>query len=185
MKLIPAFIVPSLILVSTVAAVHPSNSAENKQQRQAAAAAAAARLLTRASASASAALELNELPDTGEEWTTLDDGGNSGVDAAVQVQPASNLSPLAQEHWRRLLWGNSGNNNNNDGSAMSSIFRDGSETYYDEYAVAWRALGFYIDCDADQGDDGRRRSLQDEDGDGHCQRYMLWAAVRADNICGV
>jgi len=83
-------------------------------------------------------LKLDQLPDTGEEWQTLSNG--------IQVQPASNLSPLAQEHLRRLT--STGSNGTDwETSAYEKMFVDGAETYYDEYAQAWRALGFYIDCD--------------------------------------
>ena len=60
------------------------------------------------------------------------------------------------------------------------VFIDGGETFYDEYSQAWRALGFYIDCDANEADyyeEDRRRSLEGEDQQGGCLRYMLWAAV--------
>lgn len=117
------------------------------------------------------ALFLKDLPNAGGEWQTLENG--------VEVQPASNLSPLAQEHLRRLTWGKSSGSSSmeNDANGMTTIYKDGTETYYDEYSQAWRALGFYIDCDADVQEDGRRQ-LEDDNNDGiTCQRYMLWAAV--------
>ncbi len=93
------------------------------------------------------------LPDTGEPWATLRNG--------IQYQPAANLSPLGKEHLRRLT------QDDVTQDSFEKIFIDGAETYYDEYSQAWRALGFYIDCDY---------QVQDEDGSG-CQRFMLWAAV--------
>ena len=54
-------------------------------------------------------------------------------------------------------------------------FADGSETYYDEYAQAWRLVGFYVDCNAQDNDD--RRQLEQGDGASACKRYLLWAAV--------
>ncbi len=101
------------------------------------------------------------LPDTGEPWTSLPNG--------IEYQPAANLSPLAQKHLRRLT------EDEMSVGIFEKMFVDGAETYYDEYAQAWRALGFYIDCDY-QGD-GHRRELQEGEGSG-CQRFMLWAAVR-------
>lgn len=98
-------------------------------------------------------LMAKSLPNTGEEWTTLSNG--------MEFQPAANLSPLAKEHLRQLT--------ENDADNFKTLFVDGTETYYDEFAQAWRALGFYIDCDY-QG--------QEEDGSASgCQRFMLWAAV--------
>ena len=47
-----------------------------------------------------------------------------------------------------------------------------------EDAQAWRALGFYIDCDYDGAEDYRRsRNLEADDRSG-CLRFILWAAVR-------
>ncbi len=96
-------------------------------------------------------------PDTGESWMTLSNG--------IEYQPAANLSPLAQRHLRQMT-------SNYPTGNFEKMFVDGAETYYDEYAQAWRALGFYIDCGyrADA-----RRALQE--GEGGCTRYMLWAAV--------
>lgn len=105
------------------------------------------------------------LPDTGEPWTTLANG--------IEYQPAANLSPLAREHLRRLTEDEMATGN------FETMFVDGAETYYDEFAQAWRALGFYIDCDY-QGD-GHRRHLQEDDDSG-CQRFMLWAAVSRTNV---
>ena len=109
------------------------------------------------------ALLQKDLPDTGEQWMTMPNG--------MEYQPAADLSPLAQLHLRQLT------SENTTMDAFEKIFADGTETYYDEYAQAWRALGFYIDCDYQ--DEGRRRSLQDagDDERAGCSRFMLWAAV--------
>lgn len=117
------------------------------------------------------ALVLDELPNSnGGQWQTLPNG--------VEYQPAPDLSPLAQEHLRRLT---TSDTTSRDAEAYQKMFVDGAETYYDEYSQAWRALGFYIDCDADQmlqDDDEPRRKLPEEDEDqGPCHRYLLWAAV--------
>ncbi len=109
---------------------------------------------------------------TGEQWQT----GKNGV----EFQPAEKLSPLAQEHLRRLT-----GRDRNFKAAYANDMLDGAETYYDEYAQAWRALGMYIDCDACdeentggcvQGYDEDRR-LSGDDASVLCARYMLWAAV--------
>jgi hypothetical protein len=105
-----------------------------------------------------------DLHNTGRDWVTLDNG--------VQFQPGRDMDPRI-EHVRKLWSGNQ------DVDPYHEVFIDGGETYYDEYSQAWRALGFYIDCDANEADyyDERRRSLQGEDEQGGCLRYMLWAAV--------
>lgn len=107
-------------------------------------------------------LLLETLPDTGEPWSSMENG--------FEFQPAAELSPLAEHHLRRLTWFN--NKHGGDASAYqaSTYFVDTRDTNYDEYAQAWRALGFYIDCDANQ-------QQQDDGGGSSCQRYMLWAAV--------
>jgi hypothetical protein len=42
---------------------------------------------------------------------------------------------------------------------------DTTETVYADEAQAWRMLGLYMDCEAQ------------DDGTSICQRYLLWAAV--------
>lgn len=54
------------------------------------------------------------------------------------------------------------------------VDRKGNE--YEPYALAWRYLGMYIDCDLDaisEASYGRRRLEDDVD----CSRKVLWAAV--------
>lgn len=105
-------------------------------------------------------------------WTTLQDG--------TEFQPASGeLSPLAQEHLRRLT----SSEYMSEESPYYKLFADGAETYYDDYAQAWRALGWYIDCDyCDDNDGCWWNQGDDEDGGGDnrnsgCRRFLLWAAV--------
>lgn len=87
-------------------------------------------------------------------------------DSKVEFQPAANLSPLAERHLRQLT----------SASSLRQMFADGAETYYDEYAQAWRALGFYTDCDyvMDNNQGGNV---------GGCQRFLLWAAVSTRSVC--
>ena len=113
-------------------------------------------------------LNKGNLPDTGREWVTFDNG--------IEFLPASGVN-APMEYVRKLS--SEGFENN----PFMEIFVDGTDTYYDEYAQAWRALGFYIDCDAKfyQVDDDE----EDEKDDNYdqvnniygCQRYLLWAAV--------
>lgn len=56
---------------------------------------------------------------------------------------------------------------------------DGVE--YDPYSLAWRYLGIYIDCNADNGggdnhNDHRRLGSHSNDNGGGCTRKLLWAA---------
>jgi hypothetical protein len=115
---------------------------------------------------------LDELPNTGREWVTLDNG--------IEFQPGSDLDPRL-EHAREL-WGQTESSTSfQDDNPFGKIFVDGTETYYDEYSQAWRYLGFYIDCDAvptcnnddDLEEDCDERRL---DGEG-CMRFLMWAAV--------
>ena len=99
---------------------------------------------------------LTELPDTGAEWQTLEDG--------TEFQPATNDIRFLK---RRSDSGST--------SGYENIFVDGSGTYYNDYAQAWRLLGFYIDCNAPQingnecYDEGGGNS-HDESGQSACQR---------------
>ena len=109
---------------------------------------------------------LDNLPSTGAQWQTAQTG--------MEFQPAQDLSPLAQEHLRRLT--STSTSKDASYSYGSSYFLDGAETYYDEYAQAWRVLGFYIDCNADgDGNEYEDRNLEDDNAG--CQRFLLWAAV--------
>jgi len=46
---------------------------------------------------------------------------------------------------------------------------------YDEWAMGWRILGGYVDCTMKMDYEDDRRKLND-DGDGGCERWILWAA---------
>ena len=99
---------------------------------------------------------LKDLPDAGGEWVSLPDGSSS-------FQPASSNDRALRAAQQRFL-------------GQSVPYVDGSETYYDDYAQAWRMLGFYIDCSKNQNWNGEQ-----DGGDGAnnygCRRYLLWAAV--------
>lgn len=95
------------------------------------------------------------------------------LDKNLQFQPSDEtvndpkLQTVQTQHLRQL-WGRQ----NSLQAPAESIFVDGSETYYDEYAQAWRFLGFYQDCAACADD------TVDCVGNIVCQRFALWAAVR-------
>lgn len=111
--------------------------------------------LAHAGGTARMLLHSHNVPSTGQPWTSLTDG--------TEFQPASpseNAHAVRRAQQRYFGFGS--------GSQLPYV--DGSETYYDDYAQAWRLLGFYIDCNVNQ--------QQDDGGSGYgCQRYLLWAAV--------
>jgi hypothetical protein len=117
-------------------------------------------------------LHKHELPSD-REWVTLDDTG-------VEFQPGPNNmdNPQLERAQRNL-----GRTNEFQTSTFEDAIVNGAETYYDEYAQAWRVLGFYIDCDACTGDDYGYGNCYAYRGDNYttndsgCQRYLLWAAV--------
>lgn len=115
-------------------------------------------------------------PDTGMEWSTLSNG--------IEFQPAADLSAKAAHHLRRLTSGTDSK------WVYDTMFADGAETYYDEYAQAWRALGFYIDCDfegdaqAAENEGNQQQQAQAQQATGGCQRFMLWAAYVDENYTG-
>ena len=123
---------------------------------------------------------LKDLPDTGREWVTLADGGEfrpaEDFDLSLLDDEVISQQLRKQQQDRHLM------RNSNNHAGYSNQFQDGSATYYNDYAQAWRLLGFYIDCNAplnnvnecyDEGGDNNN-----EDGSSACQRYLLWAAVR-------
>lgn len=81
--------------------------------------------------------DLKERYDSGQPWTTLEDGTEFQPAAAAGGAGGDLLSPLAQEHLRRLTGGGGKNDFQND-SPFHKLYVDGAETYYDEYAQAWR-----------------------------------------------
>jgi len=134
---------------------------------------------------------LKEIPDTGREWITLENG--------VEFQPADgmDLSMIDDEvlmeqqeqqlRSRREL-SNMLSSSRNSHSGYANQFVDGSGTYYNDYAQAWRLLGFFTDCNAPLNNvnecygDGGNYDGHDKDGESPpCQRMLLWAAVSAVN----
>ena len=105
-------------------------------------------------------LTKEDIPSSGKQWVTLDSG--------VEFQPGEDFDPHLQ-HVRKL-W-------SSNGHADNRVFVDGTETYYDEYAQAWRLLGIYIDCDHCEAGMSEAECLQDGQ-ELVCQRYLIWAAVR-------
>ena len=121
----------------------------------------------------------DNVPNTGREWVTLDNG--------YQFQPAGNMDP-PMEFVRKLTQKTS----TFQANPYASIFVDGTETHYDEYAQAWRALGFYIDCDScvygnnnqDHNNDNHVACVGDKNYEAGCQRFLLWAAVSTKTFVG-
>lgn len=76
--------------------------------------------------------------------------------------------------------------NSNDNNAFQSVFVDADGNAYEPYALAWRYLGMYMDCDMyDEEEEAenengkeRQRHLSNDSDDGECTRKLLWAAVR-------
>jgi hypothetical protein len=56
-------------------------------------------------------------------------------------------------------------------------------TDYDMWAQGYRMLGGFIDCDHSADGDNHSGDEDEDDGnDGACSRWMMWAAVRFDNV---
>jgi hypothetical protein len=58
-----------------------------------------------------------------------------------------------------------------------SYFVDSSGNEYEPYALAWRYLGMYMDCDVDDFFYRRLNQNNNKNSD-KCDRIILWAAVR-------
>jgi tetrahydromethanopterin S-methyltransferase subunit F len=103
------------------------------------------------------------LAASSREWINL-------LEEEIVFQPSS--EPQQQRYFRKL-WSNK--NKDSLKASLDDIFVDGSETYYNEWAQAWRLLGFYQDCETiinaenDYYNNGAA-------GVTPCQRYALWAA---------
>ena len=135
-------------------------------------------------------LDKDNLPTTGQDWMSITDASGSRLE--YQPNDFTDEDPVTARRLRavrdRFLLDGDGRDE------YSKQFIDGGETYYDEYAQAWRLLGFYIDCDSpyetqsdcwgydeDGGGDqeGGQEVQYDKDGNvvRNCVRYLLWAAV--------
>ena len=135
-------------------------------------------------------LDKDNLPTTGQDWMSITDATGSRLE--YQPNDFADEDPATARRLRavrdRFLLDGAGRDE------YSKQFIDGGETYYDEYAQAWRLLGFYIDCDSpyetqsdcwgydeDGGGDqeGGQEVQYDKDGNvvRNCVRYLLWAAV--------
>lgn len=125
-------------------------------------------------------MKKSEVPDSGRDWISVSPG--------VEFQPAEDIDTQSGAVHRVLEEYNSKEGNNRRKSPYDMQFVDGTETYYDDYAQAWRLLGFYIDCNApafngnecggNSGDNNDDANQYDEYGNYQlpCQRYLMWAA---------
>lgn len=94
------------------------------------------------------------------------------------VKSPSLIRPFADNQHRQLEDVNGG---------QGSYLVDASGNPYEPYALSWRYLGMYIDCDVvssgvmmdddTQNQINRRRHLESGDSDDVCSRKVLWAAV--------
>lgn len=120
----------------------------------------------------------NDVP-TGRHWISL------GPD--VEYIPSSSSSAghhHEQQRGLRQLWERHGTGS----GRFNGMFADGSETVYDDYATAWRFMGFYQDHNACVVDGDGNNEIQSaayciaNGMETSCQRYALWAAVRVYTI---
>lgn len=110
----------------------------------------------------------SQLPKN-SQWVSLDPG--------VEFLPNTdaNLPPLFP---RRLDEAVEVEAESNSQYSMQPFVEGVSD--YDAYQQAWRLLGFVIDCEATYSDDDQSHDSNDNEMSGEgCQRYVLWAAVRA------
>jgi hypothetical protein len=113
------------------------------------------------------------IPTTGADWISLN-SKQEFQPATFDDHDASTAAQLVQAQ-RRFL-------------GYRDNFVDGTETFYAERSQAWRLLGVYIDCDAQDEEDDHDRKLNKVkkerklDDVQECQRYMLWAGVSSMEI---
>jgi len=114
-----------------------------------------------AEASKAKFIKKSDMLDTGKDWVNL--GNGFGFQPGDLDMKDPRVLAATVEAQNRFL--QSKNN-----SAYENQFIDAADTIYDDYAQAWRLLGFYIDCNTlDYGDD-------QDNAAGTCVRYLLWAA---------
>jgi hypothetical protein len=58
-----------------------------------------------------------------------------------------------------------------------SFFVDSSGNQYEPYALAWRYLGMYMDCDVDDFFFRQLNENKNKNNNNKCDRIILWAAV--------
>jgi hypothetical protein len=96
------------------------------------------------------------------DWVSLDDGSEVLLPPSDQEPKISDVRLLEarNQFLDRLTSGFS--------TSYESQFIDGSETYYSDYAQAWRLLGFYVDCNApeNQNNNGNQCENIQEGGEG-------------------
>lgn len=126
-------------------------------------------------ASINGLLKKSDILSTGQDWLSVAPG--------AEVQPADfsaetpQVAAMMKNTLDRMLY-----DDNDRTGDYDTIFLDGSQTYYDEYAQAWRLLGFFIDCDAPEYDERRRNLEGENDYNIGCRRYLLWAAVSLSHV---
>ena len=114
----------------------------------------------------------------------LEEPGTSGLSA---VFPGNSERRESSSR----LWDRERGLGSNDQDYYLTYIVDKNGNEYEPYALAWRYLGMYMDCEkedcADESggdcDDDRRRTLRDDrhlggsnDEGGNCERMLLWAA---------
>jgi hypothetical protein len=52
-----------------------------------------------------------------------------------------------------------------------------SGTQWSSYQLAWRLLGFYLNCNQDENQDHKNRKLKQDEGNGGCSRNVMYAVV--------
>lgn len=95
-------------------------------------------------------------------WMSTADGSGAQI---LLPDDDENENPALAHARRRFLAGST--------SGYENEFIDGSESYYNDYAQAWRLLGFYTDCQAPHNNYNEcndNNNNRDEDEDPACQR---------------
>ena len=127
--------------------------------------------------------DLSKYVSSSSSSTKKNDGKSQwmSISEDVQFMPNSNLPPLPRPPKNRKLETEEEDEESTTGAweeydpySVQPFVEGMSE--YDEYQQAWRLLGFMIDCNSVDDDDGSGSGSEDVTEDG-CARYVLWAAV--------
>ena len=73
-----------------------------------------------------------------------------------------------------------------------NVYTSGLESldeYYDSYQLAWRLLGFYVDCNYGDNNDNKRKTRKlnnnNDENEGICKRLVMYGVVSFVHSCKV
>jgi hypothetical protein len=98
--------------------------------------------------------------------------------ADVRNEDKFKMDHATNEAIHRLLGSSQKSTNKTFGVSPYDNGMLNSGTYWSSYQLAWRLLGYYVDCNQNESQDHKNRNLKKEDeGNNACTRYVMYAVV--------